>query len=88
MKEKKMQDMNENRERFLQASREAYPLMNQLKEILVKHGFSDTTYITISVDGYMELRPHETGWALRRHSFEEKPKAVFEYREEISLEEV
>lgn len=88
MADKKIQDMNENRERFLAVSREVYPLMKQIKELLGKHGFSDSTHITIGSDDYMEFHPYETGWAMRRYSSDRAPKAIFEYREEIPLEEV
>ena len=44
MADKKIQDMNENKERFLAVSKEVYPLMNQIKQLLKKHGFIDTTH--------------------------------------------
>lgn len=88
MADKKIQDMNENKERFLAVSKEVYPLMNQIKQLLKKHGFIDTTHITIGADDYMELRPYETEWALRQYSTDGKPRAIFEYRDEIPLEEV
>ena len=33
MADKKIQDMNENKERFLAVSKEVYPLMNQIKQL-------------------------------------------------------
>ena len=87
--DEKIKDMIENQNNFYELSKEAYPLLNQLKALLQKYGFNNkSTYITIGEDDYIEFNPFETSWALRQLNCDEGPKIVFDFKKEISLEEV
>lgn len=83
----KIKDMTENRENFLTLSKEVYPLMKKIRELLKENGFN-AAHITIGTEGYMEFSPYETGWSLRRYSTDGVTKAVYELKDEIPLEEV
>lgn len=89
MAKNEIADMVENKDKFVALSKEVYPLMEQIKGILKKHGFdNDSTRLTIGNDGYMELSPYETGWSMHRYRMDDSPKVEFDFREEISFGEV
>ena len=77
-KEKKISEMENKKEQFVALAKEVYPLIEQIREALAKSPFGESASISISTDGYMELRPYDSGWT---------PVAQYEYQEKIVLEE-
>lgn len=87
--DEKIKDMLENKVNFYELANEAYPLLEQLKELLKKYKFNNqSTHIIIGNDAYIEFHPYETSWVLRKYDCEEGPKIVFDYRNEIPLKGV
>lgn len=75
---------------FLDLSREVAPLIEQIMESMVKHGFTDGAHIYIGGsenEGYMSLEPHETEWKLAKYSSDRHFEAIYEFRERFPLEE-
>lgn len=83
----RLQKMEAERDRFMQTAREIYPLLVNIREVIARNGYTESARITVGADGYLEFAPYETNWRLNAFSHDKKPKARYEYSEEIPLEE-
>ena len=54
----------EERERFMEASKEVWPLILKIREIMDKYKLPDSVSITVGADGYSEFSPRGMAWEL------------------------
>lgn len=76
------------RERFMEASKEVWPLILKIREIMDKYKLPDSVSITVGTDGYSEFSPRGMAWELHTYNHDPIPKARFDYSEQIPLEGV
>lgn len=86
-KDKKISEMEAKKEQFVVLAKEVYPLIEQIRQMLVKSPFGDSASISIGSEGYIEFRPYNSGWRLNKYRMDDSPVAQFEYQERIVLEE-
>ena len=85
--EKKITEVESEKEQFVALAKEVYPLIEQIREAMAKSSFGDSASISIGSEGYMEFRPYGSSWKLNKYSIDREPVASFEFCERIILEE-
>lgn len=75
--------MNEEKEKFKALAADMLPVIEQMNEVLRKHGVEKLASVTTRTDGYFLFYTHETAWEMSRVSGSDTAKITYSFSEDI-----
>ena len=73
----------EEKEKFKALAADMKPVIDEMNEVLKKHGIECLASVTLSSDGYATFSHHKTSWEMIRTTGTENFEIRNEYREVI-----